>query len=219
MASQTSELNNAGNFIFKNDDDVKSLGERAALLAKELKYDSAGVLFAKYTNAAIDAVNAFKTEFEKLGGKVLISEGFGKDESDFKKYLLKIKNKKPNVIFVNGLPNDNGLILKQFGELNLHQAIIGNATMEDPQIVEIAKNYAEGVIFPTFQGIVSENYIQKVKAKTGKSPLRWSVEAYDGFKIIASAVSNIKGEVNSENLRIELSKIKVYNGESGGNYF
>lgn len=146
---------------------------------------------------------------------MLISEGFGKDESDFKKYLLKIKNKKPNVIFVNGLPNDNGLILKQFGELNLHQAIIGNATMEDPQIVEIAKNYAEGVIFPTFQGIVSENYIQKVKAKTGKSPLRWSVEAYDGFKIIASAVSNIKGEVNSENLRIELSKIKVYNGESG----
>ena len=39
------------------------------------------------------------------------------------------------------------------------------ATMEDPQIVENSQNYAEGVIFPTFQGIVSEKLYSESKSQ------------------------------------------------------
>ncbi len=217
MASQASALDNAGDYVFKNDDNLSSLGKKAAQLIFELGYRKAGVIFATYNDATKDASKSFNKIFEELGGKVAISEGFPKDESDFRSYLIKINSQKPEVIFLNGLQKDSGLMLKQIKELNLKEKIFANGTVEDPQVIDVAKEAAEGVIFVTFQGMPTKEFIQKNQEKYNHYPLRWSMEAYDGLKIIGLALSKIpaKQSVNSDLLKEKLLTIKEYKGESG----
>lgn len=216
MASQASKLDTAGEYIFKNDDNYFSLGIRAAKLVFDSGFRTAGIIFAKYNDAIIDAENAFRQEFEKLGGAIVTSEGFHKDEMDFRSILTKIAVKNPQAIFVNGLQKDSALILKQISELKLKQKIFGNAAIEDPAVLTVGEA-ANGVIFPTFQGVPSAQFIEKVKNKFDHYPLRWSIEAYDGLKIIEQALSKIpkQQEITREIFKEKLQEIKSYQGESG----
>jgi branched-chain amino acid transport system substrate-binding protein len=218
MASHASKLNTAGDYVFKNDDDFAKAGETQAEFIFNLGHRKVGIIYATYNDATIDAKEAFQRKFESMKGEV-ISEGFGKDETDFKVYLTKLNSKNPSVIYVNGLAKDNALILKQIGEFGLKQQIFGSSGMEDPQVINNAGKMAEGVIFATFNVVPPETFVKKIEAKYSHKPLRWTIEAYDGLNIIASAISNIKDEVTSEKLKDELSKIKSYNGEGGETKF
>jgi branched-chain amino acid transport system substrate-binding protein len=100
-------------------------------------------------------------------------------------------------------------------ELGMSQKVFGNSGMEDPQVLKIAQGAAEGVPFVTYQGQISDAFVQKAKAKFGHAPLRWSAESYDGLKIIALAASRINGKITPELLREQLAQIKSYDGESG----
>jgi len=216
MASQTSALNNAGEYVFKNDDDLYSLGTREAELIFGFGHRDVAVLFAEYNDATVDAKNAFVKRFGELGGTVAVVEGYGQNETDFRTHLSKIESAKPAALFLDTLMGDNVAILKQIKEAGLKAKLFANGTVEDSQVIGGAGDAAEKVVFVTFQAPPSDSFVQKSEAKFGHYPKRWAPEAYDGLRIIAAALSKIgHGGISGWSLQEKLSEIREFSGESG----
>lgn len=221
MASQASALNTAGDYIFKNDDDLTTLGKGAAELVFESGHKKAGIIYAIYNDATVDAANSFKEEFSELGGEVVAMEGIQKDETDFRTHLSKINSNNPTAIFINALTKDSGLILRQVMESNMQQKLFANGAVEDLQVVDAAGNAAEGLVFESFQGVPSQGFIDKIQNKFGHYPLRWTMEAYDGLRILAAAMLKAPedAQITSRLLKEKLYEIKTYEGTSGAMEF
>lgn len=216
MGSQAKELKIAGDFVFKNDDDLATLGGVAAQKMKDWGYKKAAILFAQYNDATVDSKAAFEKKFAELGGEVVYSEGFAKDTADFHTSLAKIKQAKPDAVFLTVLTNDTVPIIKQMKELELSVPIVSNGAIEDKAVIEGVGSLADGIVFLTFQGFPSEEFVQKSQKAFGYPPRRWSLEAYDGMKIVAIALSKIPADsINSSKLQEQMAKIKSFDGESG----
>ncbi|MBR9705151.1 amino acid ABC transporter substrate-binding protein, partial [Candidatus Pacearchaeota archaeon] len=79
-------------------DDAKELAEFSY---NELEAKTVSLIY--YNNAfGVDYGKYYKEEFEGLGGEVLLDIAYELNQNDFRTELIKIKNKKPDVIFVIG---------------------------------------------------------------------------------------------------------------------
>jgi branched-chain amino acid transport system substrate-binding protein len=167
--------------------------------------------------------DVFEKEFENLGGKILISEGFEQDAKDFRTQLIKIKAKNPKVIFIPVYYIEAGLILKQAKELGIKAQFLSGDSIEKPEFIEIAGELAEGIIFgaPTYDPESKEslikNFVDKYQSKFGKKPTVVAAHAYDATNIIALTLE--KCEENATCIKDELYKIKDFPGVSGKTSF
>jgi branched-chain amino acid transport system substrate-binding protein len=213
------KISEAGDYIFRiwNSDDLE--GKISANFVKnELKFRNAAILYIN-NDYGKGLEGVFKKEFENLGGKILISENFGQSDTDYKTQLTKIKNMKPEVIYLVGYPKEISLILKQASELRVNSKIIGTVTFEDPNIIRLAGKAAEGVIYPypvepnKSDKAVSE-FLNSYKAKYSKDPGITCDVGYDAVNMIAEAVRLSKG-FKGEDVQRGLMMIKDFHGASG----
>jgi branched-chain amino acid transport system substrate-binding protein len=167
--------------------------------------------------------DVFEKEFENLGGKILISEGFEQDAKDFRTQLIKIKAKNPRVIFIPVYYIEAGLILKQAEELGIKAQFLSGDSIEKPEFIEIAGELAKGIIFgaPTYDPESREslikNFVDKYQSKFGREPAVVAAHAYDATNIIALTLE--KCEENATCIKDELYKIKDFPGVSGKTSF
>ena len=132
------KISEAGDYIFRiwNSDDLEGKVS-AKFVYDDLKLYNAAILYINndYGNG-LESV--FKKAFEKLGGRIISSESFGQGDTDFRTQLTKIKNGKPEAIYVVGYPKEIALLLKQATELKINSKVIGTVTIEDPNIIKLA---------------------------------------------------------------------------------
>lgn len=182
----------------------------------KLGYKTAGILYVN--NDYGDGLNReFAKNFEKLGGKVLIAESSAQNATDFRSQLAKIKNAKPDFVFVAVYPRETGHVAKQWKELGLEIPIIGTDAFHDKQVLEIARNAADGIRFTDVADIKShefDSFAHKYQAAYGKEANIVSAESYDGLKILALAIQNA-GSLESDKIKDALYRIQDYKGPSG----
>ncbi|MBS3061903.1 MAG: ABC transporter substrate-binding protein [Candidatus Diapherotrites archaeon] len=216
MASQTKDLESAGEFVFRNEGESSLLGQKAAELAKDRGAKTAAVLYANYNETTVNQKDAFVSRFGELDGETTAVESTGKGETDFRTQLSKIKSTNPDVLFVAQLTNENIPTLQQVRELGVSSFLLVNGSIETQEVLDGAKDTAEGVVFVTFSGFPKDSYGYKIKAKFNENPKRWSPEAYDGLFIIANAVMNSnENPVTPVGLQKSLNETRSYCGESG----
>lgn len=220
IAAHASKLNTAGDFVFKNDDNYNKLGTAAAQFLIQNNHNRVGAIYSQYNDANVEAAQVFRNIAENEGAEVY-EESFSEETTDFKTNLLKLDKQGVTAIFVTGLVKDNALIFKQIKELGMTQQIVANSAAEDPQVISVAGNGAEGVIFFTYNGFPPDSFKEKVLAKYGHEPLRWTMEAYDGLHIIDQAITRIHKNQSITPLTIQqqLSNIKEYDGVAGKIFF
>ncbi|MFA6222379.1 MAG: ABC transporter substrate-binding protein [Desulfomonilaceae bacterium] len=66
-----------------------------------------------------EAANRFAKAFQKTGGKIVAREIFQIGSTDFRPMLIKVRNSKPDVVFMCSLPIEGALLMRQSQELNL----------------------------------------------------------------------------------------------------
>jgi len=97
--------------------------------------------------------NFFKNSFVDLTGdkNAIVSEGvFQTNEQDFNSILTNIKSANPDVIFAPSSVATAPLIIKQARALGITCPIMGGDTWENPAIVDVAGEDADGIIISTF---------------------------------------------------------------------
>ncbi|MFP5259878.1 MAG: branched-chain amino acid ABC transporter substrate-binding protein [Acidobacteriota bacterium] len=166
----------------------------------------------------------------KEGVKVIAHDHVNQGDKDFSAVLTKIKDAKPDVLYMSLQNSASGaLMLIQAKRTGVEAAIIGQDAVYHPQLMEIAKDAAEGM-YLTF-GYIDEttpSYKKFMAAyeKFGK-PGAYSAYAYDAAYSLLSAIKAAKStdpaKIKAELLKTEMQgaskKIKFQaNGESGSNY-
>ena len=226
MASLSAKLNTAGPYVFKTDDIGKGLGTALADEAIRRGFKSAATLFAQYNDGVTEYHDSFIKEFKAKGGTITGTEGFNNDMTDFRTALQKLLAHPPAggpaAIAIMGLQRDCALAARQVRELGYKGQLLGSLCYDDPTVVEAAGAAVEGVVMTSFNGEPSAQFTELTKNKYGHEPLRWSVEAFDGLRLLALGLSRAEsgnppagGPVTGYSLQGALAEITSYKGEAG----
>jgi branched-chain amino acid transport system substrate-binding protein len=166
----------------------------------------------------------------KEGLKLIAHDHVNQGDKDFSAVVTKIKDAKPDVLYMSLQNSASGaLMLIQAKRAGVTGAIIGQDAVYHPQLMEIAKDAAEGM-YLTFGYIDEETpsykKFQAAYEKFGK-PGAYSAYAYDAAYSLLSAIkaakstdpAKIKAELVKNEMQGASKKIKFQqNGESGSNY-
>jgi branched-chain amino acid transport system substrate-binding protein len=159
--------------------------------------------------------------FTKGGGKILATEGYAQKQPDFNAILTKIKDLKPDVIFVPGYYEEVGLIIKQARALGIGSALMGGDGWDSPVLAQIAgaqldercfyvNHYSMDDPRPKVQAFVKgfkERY-------NGEAPDALAACAYDAIHIVAQAIERAKS-AEPKAIKAALAQTKGFDGVTG----
>jgi branched-chain amino acid transport system substrate-binding protein len=215
-------ITKVGDYIFRaistTPREMQILMENAA--AKGLH--NAAVLYddGAYGSAGAAAV---KANWPGLGGKVVAYEAYTSGGQDFRAQLGKIKQAKPDVIFVPGYYTDLGLAVRQARSLGITTLFAGPSGLFSPDFVKIAgAQAAEGTLVSTDfspgaqQSALVTAFIAEIKAKYNLEPDENHALGYDTVMMIAKALGQVPDPSNTEAVKNALAAI-TYDGVTGAN--
>jgi len=213
------DIKNAGDYVFRIRESSASHGTEMAKYAKNiLKYDSVAMFYANAANG-ISYADYFKAEFISLGGKIVLDQKYAEKSADFRSDLLKIKALKPQAVYIAGVAPDMAQILVQAKEIGLKTQWLASAGAENPKLIEIAKNAAEGLIFttPAFNPDQANSSVQKFTEayvkKYNEKPNFVAANGYDGIMLIYQVIK--KYGYGAENIKNGLYATKDFPGVGG----
>lgn len=216
--SSAPALTNAGDFIFRNvPSDLYGGGVAAHFAVKDQGWKKLGILYIN-NDFGVGLKQVFSENAERLGSKIVASEAFEQRATDFRTQLLKIKSTSPEAIFVVGY-QEVPQILIQAKEMGLKTKFLGTGLLEDPNVIKVAKEAAEGIYFTQLQydatskdplvidfvGTFTKNYNSK--------PDIISAYGYDAMKVLAYAME--MSNLTSESIRDQMYKVKNFHGVTG----
>jgi branched-chain amino acid transport system substrate-binding protein len=169
----------------------------AEFVFNQLKLKTAATLHdgSAYAEAL---VGVFKTEFEKLGGKVAVTEAIAKKQTNMKDALGRIAAGKPEVLYTPIFTAEGGFVVAQApATAGLEKTIlIGSDGMFSADLVKAAGPAAKGMYlsspnFSAFQAGYAD-FVKKHEAKFGTKPIQaFHAHAYDAANIIFTAIEKV----------------------------
>lgn len=201
--STADALENAGEYFFRNIPPNRNQAKTAAyFIAKYLGKTKVAVFYENndYGNNMKTILNDF---IGPLRGEILISLPYESGQRDFKDALAKIKAVKPEVVFIPGTYQENGLIVSQARNMNLDVPFIGGDGAYSPQFIELAGKASEGffltmIALPTEQASDAiGRFYGNFRAAYQREPDIYSALSYDAAMMIAKAIE-LNGNVGSK---------------------
>ncbi len=141
----------------------------------------------------------FVKQAQSLGMKVLMKEGYEAGAIDFKPLLVKVKSKKPDLVYMISYIMDASLLMRQAKELNFNPKLFvgGAAGFTLPEFHKNAGKAAEYVFSATlwtpsvpYPG--AKEYYDKFVAKYNTPTEYHGAEAYAAMYVLADALKRAK---------------------------
>jgi len=211
------KISDAGEYIFR----IWNSDAYEGQVAAEYAFNTLGLrdIAILYINndygKGLDDV--FSTQFKKLGGKIVSSQSFEQNSADMRSQLTKIQSTNPAGLYLVGYPKEIPVALVQAKELGITTKLIGTVAMQDPKLIENAREAAEGLMFPYPKdpnGKEVEAFNASFKKKYGKAPGITSDVGYDAVKMIVKAIELSKGS-SGDDIKKGLNMLKDFPGASG----
>lgn len=160
----------------------------------------------------------FNRSATRLGFPPIIEERFNDLETDFRPQLERIKKTSPDAILIWGNAKESGLIVKQIRELGMNMPIYGSDRMVNPEFLETAGKYAEGVVTtcqynPTSDDPRLKAFQASYKKRFGQDPNVFAAHSYDAINMIIAAIEKVG--LNRALIRDILTDLKTFQGYKG----
>ena len=140
------------------------------------------------------------------------------NEADFRTLILRLKAKRPDVIFVGLNPEPLANFLRQRKELHVEVPLVGNWFIQTPDLLKIAAAEAEGLVYTYHykddSTQANKDFLAKYQAHYGEAPEVAAASSYDAIYII-KAINEKCIPSDLECLISETNRIKAYEGASG----
>jgi branched-chain amino acid transport system substrate-binding protein len=158
---------------------------------------------------------SFKKSCEKLGIKVLMTEGYEHGGIDFKPVLVKVKQLNPDLIYMISYIMDASLLMRQARELKLTPKLFvgGAAGFTLPEFDQNAGKAANFVVSATLWHQVlplpgAMDYFNRFKARYNKDTEYHGAEAYAAAYVIKDVLQRAKS-FSPEDIKQALSETKL----------
>jgi len=162
--------------------------------------------------------NSFKTNFEQLGGKVLIYHSFRSGKGvHFKLEAKKLLDTRPDTIQVISNALDASMLIQQIRRVNpdIHISISEWAATE--RLTDMGGNAVNGVFVAQFFDRTSQKpeyirFSQSYQKRFSREPGFASVAGYDAMQVVLSAIAKRNPD---EPLKSALLRLKAFPGVQG----
>ena len=194
-------------------------GAAGEYAVKVLKSKSPAVIFMD-NDFGREISAGFMKQAEKLGAKIVEKQVYKyPGEKDFRPFLTRIKEAKPDLIFAAGYYDVAALIVRQSKELGITAPILAEEGFDSPKFIELAGKDAEGVIIATNLDRddprpVVQNFLRNYKADYKIDPDMVGASSYDAFMILVNAIGRA-GSTDPKAVTKALLETKDYNGLTG----
>lgn len=213
----------AGDYVFRIAPSDTYQGKVIAELAyNDLNAKKAAVLYIN-NDYGVGLKDVFISNFKELGGVLTNSEGFAPGTNDFRTILGKIRDSKPDVVFLSSLYQEAALILKQAKELGISIQFLGGDGCFSPELIARAGNSAEGMIVinmhwnPDSNEPIVKKFISKFKEKEKQDPEVYAALGYDCLRVVAHSIK--KAEQEYSTIQKALSSVVDLSGVTGPTIF
>ncbi|GLI32938.1 ABC transporter substrate-binding protein [Desulforhabdus amnigena] len=167
-------------------------------LASVVQPKTAAILFEDSAFGSGGA-KTFQETCDRMGIKVVLSEGYSKGGMDFKPLLVKVKEANPDLIYMISYVMDAALLMTQSMELRIMPKLFvgGGAGFTLPEFSKNAGKAAEMVFSATlwYQTLPypgAMEYYEKFVKKFGKDTEYHGAEAYSAAYVIADTLKRTK---------------------------
>jgi branched-chain amino acid transport system substrate-binding protein len=165
----------------------------ARFLEQKLKIKNVAVFYIN-DEFGKGASEVFEKEFGNGNGKIVFSESYEVNASDFRSTIAKAQAKNPEAIYVIGYSRPAAIAMKQIREMALKCYILANMALTVPNMREVAAEAAEGAYYTTclYDPSSSEEnvvkFIKNYQAAYQETPPFFSAFAYDAAKCLELAI-------------------------------
>jgi branched-chain amino acid transport system substrate-binding protein len=208
MAAATSVIPQRSPYIVRTGFTLAQVTAPMAQWAGKNKIKSV-VTFVSDYGPGLDAEKVFVKDFTEAGGKVVESLRAPLRNPDYAPFLAKVKDLKPDALFVFVPSGEGAAVLKQFTDRGLAAAgirLICTGDVLDDDLMASIGPAAAGVVSSHHYSAAhpsAENkaYVEAFgKANKGMRPNFHSVGAYDGMHLLYQALKQTGGDSNGDKL-------------------
>jgi branched-chain amino acid transport system substrate-binding protein len=190
----------------------------AALAVDRLKLKTMAVLYIN-NDWGVDTQKFFKENYEKRGGRIVATESFFQGEKDFNAVLTKLKQAKPDALFLATMYNDAALVSQQREKMGWKLPVLGPSSLYSTQLVQLGGSSVNGLytdvsFFAKDPDPRIKAYVTSFQQKYGAIPNFHAALAYDSIYILAEAIKRA-GSVDRNAVRNALAGIKDFKALTG----
>jgi ABC-type branched-subunit amino acid transport system substrate-binding protein len=190
---------------------------------KTLKLKRIAVIRTQTRYARI-GVGEFNDEARRMGRQPILEVKFERGDKDFSNEIRMLRNAKLEGVVIWGEAPEAGLIVRQMREMGMKQPVFGSSRIAYPDFLQIAGAAAEGAVLtsaldPTRQDPKWLAFRDAYRKRFHEEPVDYSAYAYDGMKILTSAIE--KAGLNRGRIMAALRnyQMKTYEGAAGKAFF
>ena len=187
------------NYIFRLNPPVSEYADAADKFYKEIAKPKTAAILYENTLFGTSGSKDFEKSCKAAGIQILIKEGYEHGAIDFKPLLIKVKNAKPDLIYMISYVMDASLLMRQAMELDINPRLFvgGGAGFTLPEFYQNTGKTAEGVFsadlwIPTLPNPGAKEYYANYKKMYGKETEYHGAEAYSAMYVIADVLKRAK---------------------------
>lgn len=216
MAAATSSITEKSPYILRTSFTLPQATVPLADWAAKNNIKTVVTVVADY-GPGIDAENAFKTRFAAAGGQVTEAIRVPIANPDFAPFLQRVKDAKPNAVFVFVPSGVGSAFMKQFKERGLAEAgirLIGTGDVTDDDILNNMGEVALGTITTHHYSAAHDSPENKAFVSAFKAaskdmrPNFMAVGGYDGIALIYQALKATNGATGGDALLAAMKTAK-----------
>jgi branched-chain amino acid transport system substrate-binding protein len=155
-----------------------------------------------------DALNSFKEHFTAGGGEIVEEVKVPLQNPDFAPFLQRMKDAKPDAMFVFVPAGQGGNFMKQYAERGLDKAgirVIGPGDVMDDDLLNGMGDAALGAVTAHIYSAAhpsqtNKDFVAAYKKEFGNRPGFMAVGGYDGIHLIYEALKKTGGNANGDKL-------------------
>ena len=194
-------------------------GVMAHFARDTLKLARVAVLQDNKSAFSTGLAEAFRRQFAERGGTVLTTESYAKGDTDFRATLTRLKNSRPEALFVPGYYTDVAIIARQARELGLDVPLLGGDGWESDRLLELGGDALEGSYYVNHYSVDNpdprlQQFITRYRAAHGELPDSVAALAYDAARMAIDAMERAP-DLSGPALRDALAATRNFPGVGG----
>ncbi|MBI4691443.1 MAG: ABC transporter substrate-binding protein [Nitrospirae bacterium] len=192
--------------------------QQAKIVAEWIKNEGINEIAIVYTDNSWGSglTKSFKNYYEKLGGKIILTEATNEGQTDFRSVLSKVKAAKVSTLYSPTYPKEGGMLVRQAKELGLKVNLYGADNWGAPEFTQIAGSAANGTRFVaqfSYSGPEFQQLNNMYKNKYNKDADVFVAYGYDAVWSIAKAIKMSK-KITGDEIQAHMVSVK-FQGASG----
>lgn len=221
-------------WVFRNFLDAEAEARLMAKIARhQLRHDRVHVIFPDIGYGRRMAT-AFRAEFEKLGGQVVLSEAYDRTAKDYSKLANRVASSQAGAIFIPDAGSKVAEVTAFLAAKNIwgqaHDAqpirdnrtrvhYLGTSLWQDETLTRQAGNYVRGAILPVWVSPTlpypkTQSFFQSYRQSWTSEPGDLEAFTYDSVSLIVEAIEQY-GASSPRDIRNLLTDTTAYRGVTG----